>query len=115
MRPASGSVLHRLPSEWPQITLPGVNLDWDDEKNQANIRKHGFDFADAWMIFQPPFVIDLDLRTDYGEDRWIGIGLLGSRTVVVTFTLRGAQTIRIISLRKASRHEREEFEKEIGD
>jgi len=92
-----------------------VNFEWDEEKNQANIRKHGFDFADAWEVFPGPLVIDLDLRRDYGEARWIGIGLLGSRTVVVTFTLRGAQAVRIISLRKASRHERKKFEQEIGD
>jgi uncharacterized DUF497 family protein len=92
-----------------------VNFEWDENKNQENIRKHGFDFSDAWQIFQAPLVTDLDLGTDYGEDRWIVIGLLGSRTVVVTFTLRGAQTIRIISLRKAFRHERKKFEEEIGD
>ena len=90
-------------------------FEWDEDKNQENIRKHDFDFGDAWEIFEGPLVIDLDLRTDYGEDRWSVIGLLGSRTVVVTFTLRGAQTIRIISLRKALRHEREKFEEEIGD
>ena len=92
-----------------------MNFEWDEDKNQANIRKHGLDFCDAWQIFQAPLVTDLDLRTDYGEDRWIGIGLLGSRTVVVTFTVRGAETRRIISLRKALRHEREKFEEEIGD
>lgn len=92
-----------------------MNFEWDDDKNQSNIRKHSLDFADAWEIFQAPLVIDLDLRTDHGEDRWLGIGLLGSRTVVVTFTVRGAETRRIISLRKALRHEREKFEEEIGD
>lgn len=92
-----------------------MDFEWDERKNHENIRKHGLDFADAWEIFEGPFVIDLDLRTDYGEDRWSVIGLLGSRTVVVTFTLRGAQSIRIISLRKASRHERKRFEEEIGD
>jgi uncharacterized DUF497 family protein len=92
-----------------------VNFEWDEDKNHENIRKQGFNFADAWKIFQAPLVIDLDLRTDYGEDRWIVIGLLDSRTVVVTFTLPGAQPIRIISLRKASRHERKKFEEEIGD
>jgi uncharacterized protein len=92
-----------------------VELEWDEQKNRENIRKHGLDLSDAGEIFQAPLVIDLDLRTDYGEDRWIVIGLLGSRTVVVTFTLRGAQTMRIISLRKASRHERKRFEEEIGD
>lgn len=90
-------------------------FEWDEKKNRENIRKHGFDFSDAWEIFQGPLVSDLDLLTDYGEDRWIVIGLLGSRTAVVTFVMRGTQTIRIISLRKASRHERKKFEEEIGD
>jgi uncharacterized DUF497 family protein len=92
-----------------------VYFEWDEDKNQSNIRKHGFDFVDAWETLQPPVVIDPDLGTDYGEDRWIGIGLLGTRTVVVTFTLRGSQTIRIISMRKAKSHERKKFEEEIGD
>jgi len=92
-----------------------VNFEWDEKKNQQNIRKHGLDFGDTWEIFEGPFEAHLDLRTDYGEDRWIVIGLLGTRTVVVTFALRGTQTIRIISLRKASRHERKKFEEEIGD
>jgi uncharacterized protein len=92
-----------------------VDFEWDEDKNRENIREHGFDLGDAWGVFETPMLIDLDLRTDYGEDRWIVIGLLGSRTVVVTLTLRGKQTIRIISLRKASRHERKKFEEEIGD
>ena len=92
-----------------------MNFEWDEDKNRENIRKLGLDFGDAWKIFQAPFVIDLDLRTEYGEDRWIVIGLLGGRTVVLTFALRGAQTIRIISLRKALRHERKKFEEEIRD
>jgi len=92
-----------------------VNFEWDEDKNRENIRKHGLDFGDAWEIFQAPLVIDLDLRTEYGEDRWIVIGLLGGRTVVLTFALRGTQTIRIISLRKALRHERKKFEEEIRD
>jgi uncharacterized protein len=92
-----------------------VNFEWDEDKNRENIRKHGLDFGGAWQVFQGPLVIDLDLRTEYGEDRWIVIGLLGNRTVVVTFALRGTQIIRIISFRKASRHERKRFEEEIGD
>ncbi len=92
-----------------------MDFEWDEGKNRHNILRHGLDFADAWEIFRAPYVIDPDVRTDYGEDRWIVIGLLGSRTVVVAFTLPGAQTIRIISLRKASRHERKKFEEEIGD
>lgn len=92
-----------------------MEFEWDEDKNWQNIRKHGMDFDDAWEVFEGPLVVELDTRTDYGEDRWIVIGLLGSRTVVVTFTLQGAQTIRIISLRKASRHECKKFEEEVED
>ncbi len=52
----------------------------------------------------------LDLREDYGEDRWNGIGFLGNRIVVVIFTYRGEDTVRIISLRKALKYECKKFE-----
>ena len=92
-----------------------MNFEWDEEKNRENIRKHGFDFADAWEIFESPMRVALDAREDYGEDRWNGIGLLGNRVVVVVFTERGEETIRIISLRKALKHERKRFEEALRD
>ena len=58
-------------------------------------------------------VPELDLRRDYGEDRWTIIGLIGNRVVVVTFSFGSDEAIRIISLRKALRHERKRFEEEI--
>lgn len=90
-----------------------MNFEWDEEKNEENIRKHGFDFADAWEIFEAPMRAALDLREDYGEDRWNGIGFLGNRIVVVIFTYRNEDTIRIISLRKALKHERKKFKDAI--
>ncbi|MDQ2746823.1 MAG: BrnT family toxin [Acidobacteriota bacterium] len=92
-----------------------MNFEWDEEKNKENIRKHGFDFADAWEIFEAPMRTALDLRADYGEARWNGIGLLGNRIVIVVFTYRGKDTLRIISLRKAIKYERKEFEEAIGN
>jgi uncharacterized DUF497 family protein len=92
-----------------------VKFEWDEDKNQENIRKHGFDFADAWEIFEAPMRTALDRREDYGEDRWNGVGLLGNRIVVVVFTERGEDTIRIISLRKALKHERKKFEEALRD
>jgi uncharacterized protein len=92
-----------------------VRFEWDDEKNKSNIRKHGFDFADAWEIFEAPLLAGHDDREDYGEDRWIGIGSLGGQIIVVVFTERDAETIRLISLRKASRYERIKYEEAITD
>jgi uncharacterized DUF497 family protein len=90
-----------------------VNFEWDEAKNYRNLHKHGLDLGDAWEIFEGPLLLDPDSRTDYGEERWTGIGLLGNRIVVVTFTVPDEQTRRIISLRKASKYERERIEKEI--
>ena len=87
-----------------------MNFEWDDEKNRENLRKHGFDFNDAWQVFQTPVLDELDERSYYGEQRWNGIGLLGDRIVAITYTFRSDDTIRIISLRKALKHEREKFE-----
>ena len=88
-------------------------FEWDERKNQENIRKHGLDFGDAWQVFAAPLSPELDLRRDYGEDRWTVIGLLGNRVVVVTFTFGSSEVIRIISLRKALKHERKKLEEEI--
>ncbi len=92
-----------------------MQFEWDEEKNQANIRKHGLDFADAWEIFAAPMLTALDDRDDYGEDRWIGVGLLRSRVVVVVYTERGEDIIRIISLRKALTYERTRYEQALRD
>jgi uncharacterized protein len=87
-----------------------VEFEWDEEKNQENIRKHSLDFADAWEIFEAPMLAALDTKTDYGEHRWTAIGFLGNRIVVVVFSERGEDITRIISLRKALKHERRKFE-----
>lgn len=87
-----------------------MNFEWDEEKSQENLRKHGFSFDEVWQIFETPILDELDQRTYYGEERWNGIGLLSNRIVVITYTFRGDDTIRIISLRKALKHEREKFE-----
>ena len=92
-----------------------MKVEWDEQKNLANIRKHGFGFTDAWEIFEAPMLIDLDDRFDYGEDRWIGIGRLQSRIVVVVYTEPDDETVRVISLRKALSHERHAYEQTFGN
>jgi uncharacterized DUF497 family protein len=93
-----------------------MKFEWDNDKNRQNIRKHGFDLADAQLLFtgKMPFLVGLDIQGVYGEDRWKGIGVLeGVLVVVVVFTERGEDTIRIISLRKANSKERKAYEEEI--
>jgi uncharacterized DUF497 family protein len=88
-------------------------LEWDEAKNRANIRKHGFDFEDAEEMFNGPSLVRPDTRDDYGEERWIGIGLTKSRLALVAFTERPDGAIRIISLRADNRRERKEYEEAI--
>ena len=92
-----------------------MRLEWDERKNQANIQKHGLDFADAGEIFSMPMLVALDDREDYGEERWIGIGLLRTFVVVVVYVERAEDVVRIISLRKALSHERAEYERILQD
>lgn len=83
-----------------------MNFEWDERKNGANIDKHGFDFADAYRIFNLPMAVEFDARTDYAEDRWIGTGILDGRAVVIIYTEPDQETVRIISRRKALSYER---------
>jgi uncharacterized DUF497 family protein len=90
-----------------------MNFEWNKEKNKENIHKHSLDFADAWKIFEQPMLVDVGARESYDETRYIGIGLLRNFVIVVVFTERKNDTIRIISLRRASRYERERFEEHL--
>ncbi len=90
-------------------------FEWDGAKNRANLRKHGFDFADAEEMFRGALVVDADTRQDYGESRWSGVGMIGGRLAQVVFAEPFPGNIRIISLRKATSRERKEYEKAIQD
>ncbi|MEH2170704.1 MAG: BrnT family toxin [Nostoc sp.] len=88
-----------------------MKFEWDERKNQSNITKHGFDFADATRIFTLPMLVYLDAREDYTEYQYIGIGLLDGRIVVVVYTEPDEEMVRIILLRKALSHERKRYER----
>jgi uncharacterized DUF497 family protein len=90
-------------------------FEWDDAKNCGNLRKHGYDFADAAEIFGGILIAEPDAREEYGEKRWIGLGMIRGAVIHVTFAERGPETVRIISLRKAASRERKSYEKEIQD
>ena len=92
-----------------------MNFEWDENKRHANIRKHGFDFKSAEEVFDAPMLARLDTRADYGEDRWVGIGMTVARVVVVVYLeYDDSETIRIISLRKALNYEQKQYERYIS-
>ena len=92
-----------------------MEFEWDAGKARANERKHAVSFDEAAAIFRG-FVIERpDKRQDYGEARFIALGVDSNGVVLnVVYTLRG-ERIRIISAWKASRHEREEYAKAKPD
>ena len=77
---------------------------WDEAKRQANLNKHGVDFTDAERVFAGPTFTFEDDREDYGEQRWVTLGLLGVQVVVVVHT-ETAEEIRVISMREADNNE----------
>jgi uncharacterized protein len=48
-----------------------MKFEWDERKNQSNLAKHGFDFADAYLIFNMPMVIELDERENYSYEQYL--------------------------------------------
>ena len=90
-----------------------TGYEWDETKNRENLVKHGLSFHDAADVFAGSFVTVEDTRRDYGEPRFITLGLLRGRTVVIAHTARAGRT-RVISMRKANsreaRHYRERLE-----
>lgn len=90
-----------------------MQFEWDERKNESNIVKHGLDFADAPRLFANPMRTFLDDRHDYGEDRWIGFGLLDNRVIAVAFAEPEEDTVRIISMRRALAHEKKQYEQYI--
>ncbi len=76
---------------------------WHEEKRQGNIRKHGLDFSQAYKVFAGTTFTFEDNRFDYGEQRFVTIGLL--EDVVVIVHTESSEEIRLISMRKATKNE----------
>ena len=87
-------------------------FEWNEEKREKNIEKHGIDFEDAKFIFSGPTLEREDKRFAYGEKRMIALGEVDGYVIVVVYTPRN-EAKRIISARKASRDERIAYNKAV--
>ena len=87
---------------------------WDEAKRRSNLKKHGIDFRDAERIFRGFTLTAEDTREAYGERRFLTLGLLHDQVVSVTHTERGEDS-RIISIRKATKHETRYYFSQIFD
>jgi uncharacterized DUF497 family protein len=90
-----------------------VNFDWNENKNQTNIIKHGIDCRAAAKIFKDDnFIASEDNSSDYGEVHYKIIGNVEPHGILlVVFTEREGDIIRIISARKATKKERLLYQK----
>lgn len=88
-------------------------FEWDPEKAQQNVEKHGVSFEEAATLFGDPLSLTIeDPLHSAAEQRWVTMGLTyKQRLVVVVHTDRG-NSIRLISARKATRSEKREHEEE---
>lgn len=87
-----------------------MEFEWDEIKNITNKQKHGIDFNDAKEVFKDQdSKLAPDLRNDYKEDRWKIIGKIYGSVISVIHTGGRNNVTRIISARKASSKEREEY------
>lgn len=88
-------------------------FEWDESKAEANVHKHGVNFDEAQTIFLDDLaILLLDPEHSAREERWLIIGTSDRRRLlVISFTERGKK-IRLISARKATRVERNQYEEE---
>ena len=90
------------------MTVISGNFEWDSEKDEINIKKHGVSFSEILDVFDDPFFIErYDAEhSSLEEDRFIGLGESGGAVIVMTAYTERKRT-RLISARFATESERE--------
>jgi uncharacterized DUF497 family protein len=88
-----------------------VKVDWDDAKNVANQKKHGVSFEEAGQLFTSgtDYLEIFDEAHSDDEDRFIAIGPIVRGLVLVVWTEREDDTLRIIGARWATKSERNQY------
>lgn len=93
-----------------------MHFEWDEQKNKSNFKKHGVWFEEAQTVWADPRSVEfLDPDHSSGEDRFIRIGFsTRNRILIVVFCERENESIiRVISARKATPREVNQYEKGI--
>lgn len=90
-----------------------MTIEFDAFKREITLKKRGLDFARADELFAGITVSMTDARRDYGEARWVTMGLLDGREVILVWTPRGAAR-RIISMRYANEREIDRYRRSLG-
>jgi len=88
-----------------------IQFIWDENKNRANLKKHGVDFNDAARAWYDPYRLDFYDRehSSNTETRWMFLGAVAGAVLFVVETEPDEETVRIISARRALKHEQEVY------
>ncbi len=89
-----------------------MRFTWSEAKRTSNLRTHALDLRDVASVFEGPTFTFEDDRFDYGERRFVTLGLLNGMPISIVHT-ETPDRIHIISFRKATKHEQEIFFKSI--
>lgn len=88
-----------------------LKFEWDTAKANMNLHKHGVSFEEAASVFGDPLALTFpDPDHSVGEKRWLSFGVSNQDRLVAVVHAERGRSIRIISARKATRHEREIYE-----
>jgi uncharacterized DUF497 family protein len=90
-----------------------MGFEWDEGKRRSNIVKHGMDFQRACEIFDGRPRLDIG-SPRRGEHRTLTIAVLNVTLIAVTWTLRGEDSVRVISVRRARRAEERQYRQVHG-
>ncbi len=87
-----------------------LEFEWHDAKAEANLLAHGVSFELAKTVFKDPFAVErLDDRKDYGEQRFVIIGMAEGYVVLFVAYTERKERIRIISARRATQNEQDDY------
>ena len=87
-----------------------MEFEWDDAKAEANRQTHGVSFELAKTVFKDRFAIErLDDREDYGEQRFIIVGMADGHVLLFVAYTEREERIRIISARRVTQHEQDDY------
>ena len=91
-----------------------MRFEWDENKNQLNLRKHDVRFETAVLVFDDPYAITQRDRNFDDEERWITAGAIGPGSILLVvhtfYEEHDEEAIRIISGRAAEFHKRRAYE-----
>jgi uncharacterized DUF497 family protein len=96
-----------------EYSLHGIRFEWDRNKSESNLRKHGIAFENACEVFFDPFlrIMDPEIRNDQIREVVVGM-TMNWRLLYVIYTMLKDDIFRIISARPVTKHERKQYEEQ---